>query len=212
MYVEFFGQTGGGKSTIVHAAQELLKGKCEQITRKRALIMRPDPLLLLRTVRKSIEMLRVMHTHGNRHWAFFFAFLPNWYAKEYCASRNVLFLNDHGFMMALLDTFSWHRLKGYDFTLSVGFMRDYLDLVHYRPEDVVVLVDVSTRTALQRESVRKKYHFTDEQLVILYSACEEAIPLVRGHIFPYVLKNVNQDKAVHELLRVVESAMHLGGR
>jgi len=135
---------------------------------------------------------------------FLRTFQVNSFIKDRVSAHRLLFLNEHGFMMSLLDTCASLALASRPLKLTDAFLDAYLGLISYREDDVVVLVDVPMAVARDRERGRGKYVGRSEtEQDIIYSSIAEAIPPImqrlKLHATVKVLQNDQLDDAVAEM-------------
>ena len=225
MYVEFFGHTGSGKSTLQKRLSDWLEGHgARVVTFGRGLPL--DPIALLRTARRvaklpfflrmhkdyfagGVQRKKHIRTHHWRSWPKWFA--ANSYMQLYCSRHaDTWFLSGHGFMMALLDTYAWHRLHATPFELTDRFVDDYLELVEFSPRDRVVLLDVKPEAAKRRDKARGSRYpgFSEGEMTTLYRSIGYAITLIRaragGTVNP--IGNETLEDAFRDILALMNSA------
>lgn len=215
MYVEFFGHTGSGKTSLAKSTAAALRLPQDYypLGEKRSFFLRISPRVLLRTALRYGRFRLFERRYHLQDKEFRRSFLVNSYIRKYCSARKgAVFLNDHGFMISLFATLHWHRQNPHPISITDEFMRDYLSIVGYGKGDILIYIHISARKAMVREMKRKKLQLSAKEVASLYSTEESAMPIIERAIESYVptyiqLENSDLAAATRKAKAFIEKAM-----
>jgi len=209
MYAELYGFTGSGKTTLVQRLCGASAGGRRILCRKRRLLDVSSPVALACAAKREVAFLRFLSKYNLSRAPFKKSFAMNLYVHEHTSGRgDTLFLNDHGFLMGLLDIVVWSRLQGQPFRLSSQFMNDFLEFTGLCKRDLVVYVKVDRTEARSREETRQKWKGRrgERELDQTYAAIEEALPMIERQVHPHVVENDTLERGVREVLSLLEAS------